>query len=290
MKHLKLFENKSQYDTYSQSIEAILPNVSYVAEDNLVYYNPFIDYSKEYMYFEALEDGMTVSFNNESSVSLYYSLDKQEWNELTGETPAVNSGEKVYIKLDNLDTELNNGIGRFTINKQCNVAGNIMSLLFGDNFIGKTDLTEYVSMFSSLFYNCEVLKSAKNLILPATTLANYCYNSMFNGCTGLTTAPALPATTLASSCYSNMFMGCTSLTIAPELHATELAQACYYCMFNGCTSLNYIKMLATDISASNCLGAWVYNVSPTGTFVKADGVEIPSGVSGIPSGWTVQTV
>ena len=46
-------------------------------------------------------------------------------------------------------------------------------------------------------------------------------------------------------------------------------------------------MLATDISASNCLTDWVYNVASSGTFYKAAGVTIPTGVSGIPSGWTV---
>ena len=53
--------------------------------------------------------------------------------------------------------------------------------------------------------------------LPATTLADYCYNSTFYGCTSLTQAPALPATTLASSCYYYMFNNCTSLTQAPAI-------------------------------------------------------------------------
>lgn len=35
---------------------------------------------------------------------------------------------------------------------------------------------------------------------------------MFYGCTSLTTAPALPATTLANHCYDYMFVGCTSLS------------------------------------------------------------------------------
>ena len=33
------------------------------------------------------------------------------------------------------------------------------------------------------------------------TMVDYCYNGMFNGCTGLTQAPALPATTLKDYCY-----------------------------------------------------------------------------------------
>ena len=35
---------------------------------------------------------------------------------------------------------------------------------------------------------------------------------MFSGCTELTTAPALPATTLADCCYQYMFLGCTKLS------------------------------------------------------------------------------
>ena len=47
-------------------------------------------------------------------------------------------------------------------------------------------------------------------------------------------------------------------------------------------------MLATNISASNCLSNWVNNVASTGTFVKhPDMTTLPTGTSGIPEGWTV---
>jgi hypothetical protein len=60
-------------------------------------------------------------------------------------------------------------------------------------------------------------------------------------------------------------------------------------MFNCCSKLNYVKMLATDISASNCLDEWLNGVSSTGTFVKhPDMASLPTGSSGIPSGWTVE--
>ena len=60
-------------------------------------------------------------------------------------------------------------------------------------------------------------------------------------------------------------------------------------MFTGCTQLNYIKMLANDISAENCLQNWVYNVAPTGTFVKRRYMYIPiDSVDGIPIGWTIE--
>ena len=86
-----------------------------------------------------------------------------------------------------------------------------------------------------------------------------------------------------------MFQGCRSLTTAPELPATTLTTSCYMYMFEGCRNLNYIKCLATDISASTCLSSWVYNVASSGTFIKAANMTSwPTNVDGIPNGWTVQ--
>lgn len=60
-------------------------------------------------------------------------------------------------------------------------------------------------------------------------------------------------------------------------------------MFNECTQLSDITMLATDISAENCLANWVKNVPANGTFTKAEGMEtLPVGENGIPEGWTVK--
>ena len=144
--------------------------------------------------------------------------------------------------------------------------------------------------YQGMFHNCTSLTTAPEL--PATTLARKCYEGIFCNCTSLTTAPELPAITLAESCYYRMFCGCTSLTVAPELPATILVSECYYQMFEGCCELNYIKMLATDISAYECLIFWVNGVSSTGTFIKSNGVNIPTATNsnyhaGIPSGWTV---
>ena len=86
-----------------------------------------------------------------------------------------------------------------------------------------------------------------------------------------------------------MFNGCTSLTEAPELPATTLAQGCYQAMFYNCTNLNYVKCLATDISATNCTNNWLVGVSSTGTFVKdANMASWRTGGSGIPNGWEIQ--
>ncbi|MBO4718763.1 MAG: hypothetical protein J5658_02710 [Prevotella sp.] len=139
--------------------------------------------------------------------------------------------------------------------------------------------------YQFMFSGCTSLGSAPNL--PATILAGYCYGDMFMGCTGLTSAPALQATTLAGMCYYQMFMGCTNLTTAPDLPATTLSAGCYAQMFMNCTSLNRITCLATDISAADCTTEWLNNVAASGTFTKAASTNWGTGVSGIPSGWTI---
>jgi hypothetical protein len=143
------------------------------------------------------------------------------------------------------------------------------------------------SCYANMFHGCTSLTTAPQL--PSTSLTYRCYYAMFYGCTSLTTAPSLPATTLAQECYYSMFASCSSLTAAPDLLATTLQTKCYQGMFASCSSLNYVKCLATNISATDCTTSWLYNVSSSGTFVKSSSMSgWSSGVSGIPTNWTVQ--
>jgi hypothetical protein len=124
--------------------------------------------------------------------------------------------------------------------------------------------------------------------LPATTLADSCYDSMFADCSQLRQTPELLSTELASSCYSSMFYNCTSLAYASSLPAKTLTAYCYDSMFINCSNLNSITMLATDISAEGCLNDWVSGVSSSGYFTKVPEMEsLPVGSSGIPEGWFV---
>ena len=121
---------------------------------------------------------------------------------------------------------------KFVINGLVAASGDITSLRRFD--LEQTTLADFC--YVSIFKGCTGLTSAPEL--PATTLADFCYTSMFNGCTGLTSAPELPATTLAGNCYAARFKGCTGLTRAPELPATTLANSCYSTMFNSCAGLS----------------------------------------------------
>ena len=141
--------------------------------------------------------------------------------------------------------------------------------------------------YTGMFEGCTSLTTAPQL--PATTLNTYCYQTMFDGCSSLAEAPELPATTLARGCYNMMFSNCSQLTMAPELPAATLVEWCYSQMFYECSSLNYVKCLATDISAENCVYWWLNGVATQGLFIKAGAMkDWPTGSGGIPNGWTVE--
>ena len=254
MKNIRKFETTAEIDA------AVLtePYVLYNEETGLVYTNHNggsndneVDHSAEYLTFEAIEDSTFKLTQN----TCQYSLDEgYTWTSLSKgtNTPTVSAGNKIMFKKANPSISYALGIGTFSSTGKFNISGNIMSILYGDDFIGKTYLTGKYYAFMSLFNGCSNVVDTSNLILPATTLIDECYESMFRGCTSLTTAPELPATTLAQKCYNNMFKGCTSLTTAPELPATTLGTYCYHSMFSGCTSLIAAPALPATILTESC--------------------------------------
>ena len=183
--------------------------------------------------------------NTANTKTISYSTDNGDnWTNITSNTGSstpyitVSDGDTVMFKGDNASygntTSSYNTFSGSTAKFE--VEGNIMSLIDSTGFATATTLQSAYT-FYYLFANCTGLTSAENLVLPATTSANYCYRSMFQGC----------------------------------------------------TSLNYIKCLATNISAVDCTGGWVYNVASSGTFVKNPNMSNwTTGVNGIPTGWTVQ--
>ena len=208
-------------------------------------------YGTQYLTFVALEDG-TFSFTQNN---IQYSLDNgSTWATLSvnTQTPTVTTGNKIMWKAENPTIADSNGIGTFSSTGRFDVEGNAMSLLYSDNFVNQTSLSGKTYVFTNLFrYNANVVNAA-NLILPATTLADWCYIYMFDDCTSLVTAPLLPATTLAFSCYQNMFYRCSSLVNAPELPAMTLVEGCYFAMFAGCTSLVTAPQLPATTLAQAC--------------------------------------
>lgn len=273
--NLKKFQTEAEYTAATLNY----PSVAWVTDTDTVHFDKSPhDYSQDYFTMVALGNNFELSWRGKVSGNcLSYSLDSgTTWSEpLEGfEVTLANSGDTIMLKGSGMTTSLNRPIGTlkpydFAVNYK--VQGNIMSLLFGDNFVNQTDLTGYLGAFYCFFQGDsktspnERLLSVENLVLPATTLAEGCYQNMFLNCKSITTAPILPATTLTAHCYQ--------------------------AMFRGCSSLNNVTCLATDISAQYCTTGWMGSVSGTvasGTFTKAASMnDWTTGENGIPNVWTV---
>ena len=232
---------------------------------------------------EAIADG-TITFQNKAAGSVIYKIDGSEESQTiktnTTKTIYVTAGQKVRFFGDN-SAYYNDVFSYSNISSTTDfyVYGNIMSLVNSKNYANTIKLTKEYT-FAYLFEGSIHLRNhpSHQLVLPATTLTQYCYFRMFNGCTSLTTpsvlpanklaphcyhfmysfctnlntAPELPATTLAENCYWGMFYGCKSLTTAPELPATTLAKGCYRQMFDDCTSLTTAPELFATTLAESC--------------------------------------
>lgn len=244
---------------------------------------------------------------------LYYSSDRETWTQWDLSPLTFTANAPLYMCGDNPETVTGyaNGGNNYRFSSSGDlfaVSGDAMSLLnrnedlsvapsscFSYLFSECTNLTLAPSLpattlesgcYQDMFDGCTSLREAPEL--SAMTLAEDCYRGMFARCTTLTAAPVLPATTLKEGCYRDMFQSCGELTAAPELPAATLVKECYRGMFDGCFHLSYVKCLATDISAEDCLKEWLYNVSSTGTFVKAADMDAwPRSENGIPQGWGV---
>lgn len=278
------------------------------------------NFSLHYLTFVAETDNVTFALSDGVSSNVFqYSLDNGlTWSNLqVGQTsPSINRGESILWKASSLSVSTDTGIGIIRPSASARVEGNVMSLIYGDNFIDQISIPNNFQL-RRLFSGATNIISAENMVIPATTLRKQCYSGMFqgctnmttppkkigdtaitwsggdyvmsdmfNGCSSLTTAPELPALNLTTACYWYMFEGCTSLLESPILPATTLASQCYQGMFNGCSNLSTITCLAA--SPSNYTNYWVTGVQTTsGTFYKNPSATWSRGNSAVPNNWTI---
>ena len=150
-----------------------------------------IPVSDNYLCFKANENNCsisaTINFSLTTTPSLEYSTDKENWAPFIIDSTTVdltNAGDKVYIRATSANASFSDDDGwiTFETSKSVSASGNIMSLL--DKNCGGNSVPD--NAFRYLFYNATLTTAPE---LPATTLGSWCYESMFEGCSFLTTAP-----------------------------------------------------------------------------------------------------
>ena len=212
-------------------------------------------------------------FTNKASGSVYYTINGGDRVEIKAGSEsefAVEPGDKVAFYGDNAtygaSTDNNCSFcGDKSSQGYYYIYGNIMSLVSSEDYANATVLTN-----------------------------NYTFKSMFSDSYNMRNHPykkiMLPATTLTPYCYESMFANCNSLEEAPDLPAKNGAQYCYQYMFANCYALKSIKCLlkSTRYRSSYFTKDWVPSSSAdSGTiFTNSECKDWTNGSSGIRSGWT----
>ena len=228
------------------------------------YYSASITLAEYPLTFEPVSATTTVTIPNSQGLTYQYSTnDGASWTSSSAASVAmsVSAGQRLMVR--RLTGNCANGIGTITISQPCYVYGNVHSLFgfrnkltgsFGKNgyielFKHQTNLWNHgfrnicivpvdgtnkaddmSNMFNSMFYGCSSLTTApvldfSNFDTSSVMAMDYMFNGMFSGCTSLTTAPVLDFSNFDTSSvmamdymFNGMFSGCTSLTTAPDLY------------------------------------------------------------------------
>ena len=221
------------------------------------------EYSEIPFTVKATRNGVSVALRNLNNAVIKYSINGGEWKEAVGNVSIEGLTIAELNKNDTVSIATTDTINCFIYGNTADVYGNIMSLMYGEDFIEQniwlrkdtsyTDTSD-IGFFGGSANGSSVgssIVNAENLILPATSLTTGCYASMFANCQGLKKAPKLPATILTDGCYAYMFAHCDDLTTPPELPATSLSYRCYYNMFYQSGVLTATELPATTL-APNC--------------------------------------
>ena len=243
------------------------------------------------LYFEGQEAGATVAmiaWNDDTSVpeehlhcNLECSTDSMStWSAYDGEIIELDNcaGKRIYFKAPEGQPNTNGFYDQenyvyhcFKLEKSVKAGGNIQFML--ESTGTRTDVP--VGAFYQMFGMTTLDEETEEWI---------------DWCKTLTQAPALPATTLADYCYSTMFANCTSLTQAPALPATTLADYCYSTMFYNCKFLTSMDVSFTTWSPANATHSWMTDAGSqtigTKTFTCPAALPNTTGNNNIPSGWT----
>lgn len=296
------------------------------------------DYYTEYFTTESESSNNTITLtigsqvNSNNMTYIAYSYDKVNWTSVNFNTSTqtvsvtLNSGQKAYWKGEG--TGFGSGYSNanywsiWSATGNYKIYGNLASLLYGDNFVGKYTMPETPNNgrnFQRMWYGDTHLTDAGNLVIPFYNFNNNCFANGFQGCTALYRGPELYFTSCGNygaqnmfrgctsmiicteylyintctfaDCMNDMFRGCSSLISTPVMKNIQTSTRCFQRMFYECTSLvnNYIQLNAESLS-SNAYDSMFYNTKISSIKCMATDLSASNALNnwvyGVPGGGT----
>lgn len=263
------FDTHNQYKNHENTSLIQFPHTSYTEEDELVRYNDRINYSKEYLTFEAdtgnylyLYVGIVFSNSNTSvgsdrynrvlqecsDITLYYSLGDDDewvsfnpaiagvnWSQTTGGTYITTSKRRIKFKGDNWHLDGADWYLRFFPVSSCIVYGNILSIVDSQNFSNIYTVSNDIRFYYLFGITNDSATSYKGYLK-----------------TDKNKKLILQLRTLTPSCYLGLFCNRTMIQYAPELPARTLNVACYNNMFRECVNLLSAPALPAMVLPERC--------------------------------------
>ena len=212
---------------------------------------------------------------------------------------SVTFQEKIYLRANHTADYINNNPGFYfnngtyagrywylTVyaNDKFALEGNIAYLI---DYLGRipTTLSErvlgnFISVSGPVNGTFDIIDSVKNLVLPYTTLSNYCYYRMFmsnnDNFANITKLPLMPKNlTLSAYCFTQMFKGCAVLKELPIINTSNFPEDCCAYMFEGCSSMT---VSTTEVSGVKNVFRLPYEGTATkesGAFRRMFGDTVP---------------
>lgn len=270
---------------------------------------PVHDYSLDYFTIELLESGSFLwrMYGSGASYTIEYSKNDGEWISATSTSSGVvitgNTGDTFRFRGNNVryaanNSSYNRNYSYFDLTVRCNAYGNIMSLIYGDTFAGKTLTAANTYAFCSLFKPYDTVSGSKlidasELILPVG-LSTGCFRAMFAASKNMTTGPKevrlAEGGNAAYVCYY-MFQDCDMMSKSPDLPTISYSgNYAYQRIFDGCNILNSVKCLLSNptfTTTGTCYRMFSSIGVSNGTFYKNPSATWPSNSNGVPAGWTI---
>lgn len=186
-----------------------------------------------------------------------------------------------------------------------------VGLVNADELILSKMNASHTFVYANMFEACTGLESAA-FEISGNTNTNDC-NKMFYQCRALVTPPTFNITSLAGSkVFMQMFDTCPSLMTIPSFNFDSLVSGCYWGMFAATSSftgsvdlpslvvpangyrnmfqnskITYVRMLATDISASSCVQNMLGGVPNVSTSILVKNINATWTTAVAPSNWTI---
>lgn len=248
------------------------------------------------LHFTAVDSDSTMTFNLPNGVyvtnnKIKYSFNGTNWSNLTLNTNSsasitIPQGQTVYLKAAGITGNMNFGSIHIDHDSNVTCGGDITSLLNEKG--GDISIPSYT--FYQTFKDNTHLKTIPNI--PSSDVKDFSFCETFSGCTGLeeNLEISLPMTNSNGYRFYLAFYGCSTLKTVRIIFSPGIQAGIsdFEDMFKNCSLLTDVSVNITGSWNQNAFKNWLNGVYSSGVLHNLGGAtNIPNGVSGYPSGWTL---